>query len=32
MMDLDQLYAQAIAAQKSGDFAQAELRYREIPK
>ena len=30
MMDLDQLYAQAIAAQKSGDFAQAELRYREI--
>lgn len=30
MMDLDQLYAQAVAAQKNGDFAQAELRYREI--
>ena len=30
MMDLDQLYAQAVAAQKGGDFAQAELRYREI--
>ncbi len=30
MMDLDQLYAQAVAAQKSGDLPQAELRYREI--
>jgi protein O-GlcNAc transferase len=30
MMDLDQLYAQAVAAQKSGNLPQAELRYREI--
>jgi predicted O-linked N-acetylglucosamine transferase (SPINDLY family) len=30
MMDLDKLYGQAVAAQKSGNFVEAELRYREI--
>lgn len=30
MMDLDKLYAQAVAAQKSGNLPEAELRYREI--
>jgi predicted O-linked N-acetylglucosamine transferase (SPINDLY family) len=30
MMDLDKLYAQAVAAQKSGNLMEAELRYREI--
>jgi protein O-GlcNAc transferase len=30
MMDLDKLYAQAVAAQKSGNLIEAELRYREI--
>ncbi len=30
MTDINRLYAQAVAAQKSGNFAEAELRYREI--
>jgi protein O-GlcNAc transferase len=30
MMGLDKLYAQAVAAQKSGNLVEAELRYREI--
>jgi len=30
MIDLDKLYAQAVAAQKSGNLPEAELRYREI--
>ncbi len=30
MMDLDKMYAQAVAAQKSGNLPEAELRYREI--